>query len=384
MKRRSRAEDDGAGGRCPALYPVGLLTAQAASFCNLDCAYCYLPERGRRDRFDLGLLPVLFANLRASGLLEDELDWSWHVGEPLAAGEAFFAEAGPLLRACCPPGVRLRLSLQTNGTLLTGTLAALLARHGYRVGVSLDGPAFLHDAQRTTRGGRGSHAAVMRGLGRLREHGVPFSVICVLTAASLDWPREIYRFFRELEPQGLAFNVEEIEGVHARSSLAAPGTPARVAAFFREIFRLHLAAAEPFRLREWDKTAPAADAGPRVAGTTVPFDHLTVLANGDFATFAPELAPLRDAAGCRRFVLGNVRTGLIRDAVRHPGFRRLHGEVRRGVAACRRTCGDFAACGGGFVSNKLHEHGTCAAAETLACRLVEREVRRVARELRGA
>ena len=39
--------------------PIGLVVIQATSLCNLDCSYCYLPDRHKRRQFDLDLLPLL-------------------------------------------------------------------------------------------------------------------------------------------------------------------------------------------------------------------------------------------------------------------------------------------------------------------------------------
>lgn len=38
--------------------PIGLVVVQSTSLCNLDCSYCYLPERQRRQIFPLELLPL--------------------------------------------------------------------------------------------------------------------------------------------------------------------------------------------------------------------------------------------------------------------------------------------------------------------------------------
>ena len=50
--------------------------------------------------------------------------------------------------------------------------------------------ADLHDRQRVTRRGRGTHGRVMEGIARLRRHGIPFHVITVLTRETLDYPDE--------------------------------------------------------------------------------------------------------------------------------------------------------------------------------------------------
>ena len=33
--------------------PIGLLVIQSTSLCNLDCSYCYLPDRQKRNIFNL-------------------------------------------------------------------------------------------------------------------------------------------------------------------------------------------------------------------------------------------------------------------------------------------------------------------------------------------
>jgi uncharacterized protein len=47
------------------------------------------------------------------------------------------------------PNQRIENDLQTNGTLLDDEWGAFLKRHGFLVGLSLDGPAELHDSYRT-------------------------------------------------------------------------------------------------------------------------------------------------------------------------------------------------------------------------------------------
>ena len=37
--------------------PIGLVVVQATSLCNLDCSYCYLPDRQKKRVFELDLLP---------------------------------------------------------------------------------------------------------------------------------------------------------------------------------------------------------------------------------------------------------------------------------------------------------------------------------------
>jgi uncharacterized protein len=53
--------------------PLGLLTIQPTPFCNINCSYCYLPDRTDRSVFDLSLLDPLLNRLQKSGLLGPRL-----------------------------------------------------------------------------------------------------------------------------------------------------------------------------------------------------------------------------------------------------------------------------------------------------------------------
>src|SRR6185436_10038212 len=97
---------------------------------------------------------------------------------------------------------RIQNILQTNATTLDDDWCRLLARHGFKVGVSLDGPTALHDEARPFAGGRPSSAAVRRGLAALRRHGVPVTALLVVSRETVDLGAEaIVRFLQE---EGLA------------------------------------------------------------------------------------------------------------------------------------------------------------------------------------
>ena len=60
-----------------------LLVLQSTPFCNLDCKYCYLPDRLQKGRQETDLLKIIVENLRKEHLLEGQLSVLWHSGEPL-------------------------------------------------------------------------------------------------------------------------------------------------------------------------------------------------------------------------------------------------------------------------------------------------------------
>ena len=146
--------------------PVRLLVVQPTPFCNLDCDYCYLPDRGDRSRLPLAVLEAAVERVLESPYFDGEFTLLWHAGEPLMAPIAFYDEAtqriGRLLEGRGLPASTVVQSLQTNATTIDGAWCDCFERNGIHVGVSMDGPAFLHDAHRVTRTGLPTHAATAR------------------------------------------------------------------------------------------------------------------------------------------------------------------------------------------------------------------------------
>lgn len=351
--------------------PLDLLMVQATAFCNIDCSYCYLPHRNQKGAIDLALLEPLFVRLEAAGLVGDSLGIAWHAGEPMTLPIAFYRDAFAEVARLAGPRLRITHHIQTNGTLITQDWCDFIRAAPVRIGLSIDGPAFLHDRFRRTRAGSGTHAKVMAGVELLRRNHIPFSAIGVLTAASLDHPDAIYDFFRELDVTDLGLNVEEVEGVHADSSLRAAGTEERYRAFFRRI--LERAGKDRFslRIRELSDGIPGAQAAlfDNTAGSSEnnPLSIIGLRLDGRLFTWSPELMDARHPDG-GDFSIGSVHDVDFFTLFEQADFLRLHNPIQRGIDACRQSCAYFGSCGGGPPGNKLAEHGRFEATETLFCR----------------
>nr|MCU0530318.1 GRRM system radical SAM/SPASM domain protein [Cyanobium sp. Prado107] len=64
--------------------PIGLVVIQPTPFCNLDCDYCYLPDRGNRSRLPLELVDPILRAVLTSPFVGGDITVLWHAGEPLA------------------------------------------------------------------------------------------------------------------------------------------------------------------------------------------------------------------------------------------------------------------------------------------------------------
>lgn len=161
-----------------------LLVIQPTARCNLDCKYCYVPDRDDPTRLPTGRLELLFRAVTRSKLLNEQEDLAvlWHAGEPLAAGLRFYREAFDMIDEILDGQFNVHHSMQINATLITSAWCELFRARNVAIGVSIDGPRETHDANRKTRAETGSFDATMRGVELLRAHDMGISVLSVLTS----------------------------------------------------------------------------------------------------------------------------------------------------------------------------------------------------------
>ena len=120
--------------------------------------------------------------------------FGWQGGEPTLMGLPFFRRMVELQTALGQPGAKVANGLQTNGTLLDDEFASFLSDYRFLVGVSLDGPAALHDAGRYTVSGQVTHARVLSGIECLRRRRVEFNILTLVTQNNAARPAEVYDY----------------------------------------------------------------------------------------------------------------------------------------------------------------------------------------------
>jgi len=182
----------------------------AGAICNLDCHYCYylkkqhLYAKGESFRMPDDLLEeYIVQHIDASP--EPVINFSWHGGEPTILGLDYFRKIVAFQRKHQPPGRRISNSMQTNGTLLDEAWCRFLAAEGFAVGLSLDGPQALHDQYRVTKGQQPTYKQAMRGYKLLRQYRIPCDILCVVHAQNVQYPIQVYRFFKEIKGQYIGF-----------------------------------------------------------------------------------------------------------------------------------------------------------------------------------
>jgi uncharacterized protein len=190
---------------------IHLMAKPAGPACNLRCSYCFYLEKqamfGPDERFrmsDKVLEAYIRGNCKANRDNPAGILFSWQGGEPTLMGPDFFKKAVELQKKYAA-GRQFTNSLQTNGTLLDDDWCAFLAKNKFLVGLSLDGPAFLHDKYRIDARGRPTHDSVMRGLGLLKKHGVEYNILSCVNRETAKHPLDVYHFLKENDIQFIQF-----------------------------------------------------------------------------------------------------------------------------------------------------------------------------------
>jgi uncharacterized protein len=185
--------------RAPAFFHV--LAKPAGAICNLDCSYCFFlsketlyPDSPFRMSDE-----VLETYLRQVIESQDgpQVTIAWQGGEPTMMGVDFFRRAVKLIERYRRPGTNIEHTIQTNGTLLDDEWCDFFLDNDVLVGLSIDGPAEMHDAYRVDRGGKPTHYRVLAAARLLARRGVEFNILCTVHARNADRPLEIYRYFRD-------------------------------------------------------------------------------------------------------------------------------------------------------------------------------------------
>jgi len=209
--------------------------------CNLDCAYCYYLKKedlyagNQKWRMLEATLEEFTRQYIASQPRASEIQFSWQGGEPTLLGIEFFAHALTLQKKHARPHQKITNTIQTNGTLLDDDWATFLKQNSFLVGISIDGPAEIHDKYRLDKAGRSSHHQVIRGLQALQRHQVEFNVLCVVNHHNAEYPLEIYDFLKSHGTEFIQF-IPIVEPIGLGSVTDRSVTAAQYGRFLCTIF----------------------------------------------------------------------------------------------------------------------------------------------------
>ncbi len=180
---------------------IHVLSKPTGAICNLDCSYCFFLDKeefypGSKFRMTDEILEIYIRQL-IEAHKTPEVTVAWQGGEPTLMGVDFFRKAIAYQEKYRKPGMTFENTLQTNGTLLDDEWCEFFKENNYLIGLSLDGPRELHDANRVDKKGSPTFDRVMRGLRLLQKHGVEYNILTTVNRINAAHPLEVYRFLRD-------------------------------------------------------------------------------------------------------------------------------------------------------------------------------------------
>src|SRR5947208_603473 len=75
----------------PCRPEIGMVVVQPTAFCNINCTYCYLPDRDNKHVIAQSTVSRLFGEIFAAGWACPELTVVWHAGGSLVMADELLA-----------------------------------------------------------------------------------------------------------------------------------------------------------------------------------------------------------------------------------------------------------------------------------------------------
>lgn len=191
--------------------PLSFLIKPASSACNLRCKYCFYHSIAEnRTVANTGCLSlVLLEKLirEAFDNAQGSCTFAFQGGEPTLVGLNYYRELIKLQDKYKRSGIHVNNTIQTNGMLIDDEWASFLKENNFLVGLSLDGPAAVHDANRVHSSGKGSFNRVMKTVALFNRYAVEYNILSVITGKNSDNIEKIYNFLKKNRFKHLQFIV---------------------------------------------------------------------------------------------------------------------------------------------------------------------------------
>lgn len=182
------------------MSPFSLLIKPASADCNLRCEYCFyidhLESGSNAPRMSEEVLERMISSYMKTEQ-NNNYSFGWQGGEPTIMGLEFFKKSVEFQKKYGAPGSNVSNGLQTNGTLITDEMAKFFGEYKFLLGVSLDGPAYLHDHYRKTIGQTPTHSMVLRGIEHLKKNQVEFNILTLVNNKTVQHASEIYQYLKD-------------------------------------------------------------------------------------------------------------------------------------------------------------------------------------------
>jgi uncharacterized protein len=188
-----------------AALPSPLFVIVPSEKCNLSCNYCSAgagPAREEHMQWDLAKRTVDLIVKYPS----DHFTVEFSGGEPFLEAELVERIINRTRHLAALEGKQVDFVAQTNGTLLTPSLAQLIEDLDIEISLSLDGDQEINDMTRVFPGQKSSYESVVKAMSMLAERGIPTGLICVISKSNCQVLRRVLEHFSSLGLEGVKFN----------------------------------------------------------------------------------------------------------------------------------------------------------------------------------
>lgn len=180
---------------------MSLLIKPVSSNCNLRCNYCFyhaIAENRSTENYgmmDIDLLEIMVK--KALEYADYACTFAFQGGEPTLIGLDFYRKLVEFEKKYNVKKVQINNVLQTNGLIIDKNWAKFLVENKFLVGISLDGPKDIHDANRIDAKNDGSFNKVIDTITLFNKHKVEYNILFVVNSYVARHANKIYNFYKK-------------------------------------------------------------------------------------------------------------------------------------------------------------------------------------------
>lgn len=199
--------------------------------CNHSCHYCQVSRVSeKRDEFDMTLENLKAGIHHMFSTPSTSITMEFQGGEPLLAFEKVKFGIEYALKLNERYSKNISFVICTNATVFSEEILQFCLKYDVIISTSLDGPEFLHNANRPKTGTK-SYELVIDGINKARKvlGADKVSALMTTTSLSLDYPIEIINnyiengfnsiFLRPISPYGFALKNKQKNTYHTKKYL---------------------------------------------------------------------------------------------------------------------------------------------------------------------
>lgn len=316
--------------------------------CNLECRYCYLEKSVEQGIMSEKLMEQ---SIQKVSDFAESSHWIWHGGEPLLMGVDFYKTVKEVQDFYRTKGKKFSNGIQTNGTLIDEELINFCEQNkDFHLGLSIDGPEYLHDQTRVYKNKKGSFNEVLNKQKLLRGKGIGGGAICVISSKNINYPAELYSFFKE-EQINVKFNPLISSGRANENITELEITPKQYGDFLSKLWDIYNE-----DVKREEKLVIQIDPFMEVLGnlgTNRPLGcNYSTSCRNNFISIGPQgdIYPCGRFDGIKEFRMGNVNDNTIEEAMNSPINTQLKKRNLEDVTSCSR-CDFGKVCNSGCMHN---------------------------------